>query len=348
MAADVDQLVIFRPGASGRAVSVPQNRIAWLDAAKGVGIILVVAFHAIGGFFQAGLLSKGGLFEAAYDIVYTFHMPFFFFLSGLLLEERLRKSGLSALLRSSVSKLLYPCFLWGYIQLGVIYSLGTLVNAPLKLEWIDLISPLWAPPSQFWFLYVLFVLQAIAAVTLTFSNRIMLVPIGLLFRVVIPSLVSTGVALSVGLFAPFYMGGVLAGPNARNLPDLIKYPALLSLVLIPITLTLGYLNFRYGDWYWGAYALPAAVVGTIALLAFSAIPEISSNAILNLLGRRALTIFLAHVLFVAGTRIFFTKLLHFDGAVVVLPLAILAGLVGPLLLYRVADRLKLVGVLGLS
>lgn len=44
------------------------NRIAWIDVAKGIGILLVVFGH-----LHIGL---------AVGIIYTFHMPLFFFLSG--------------------------------------------------------------------------------------------------------------------------------------------------------------------------------------------------------------------------------------------------------------------------
>jgi peptidoglycan/LPS O-acetylase OafA/YrhL len=89
-------------------------------------------------------------------------------------------------------------------------------------------------------------------------------------------------------------------------------------------------------------------MGTIALLALAAVPRISTNPTLNLLGQRSLTIFLAHVLFVAGTRIFLIKLLHIDAAWIVLPLAAVAGLAGPVLLYAVAAKWRLRGILGLS
>lgn len=47
-----------------------QDRIEWIDVAKGIGIILVIMGHT----FQLDLVSP----------IYAFHMPLFFFLSGLL------------------------------------------------------------------------------------------------------------------------------------------------------------------------------------------------------------------------------------------------------------------------
>lgn len=48
-----------------------RQRVEWIDGAKGLGIFLVVLGHA---------LAPGGLMPA---VIWTFHMPLFFFLSGL-------------------------------------------------------------------------------------------------------------------------------------------------------------------------------------------------------------------------------------------------------------------------
>ena len=49
-----------------------QDRIEWIDVAKGIGIILVIMGHT----FQLDLVTP----------LYAFHMPLFFFLSGLLIN----------------------------------------------------------------------------------------------------------------------------------------------------------------------------------------------------------------------------------------------------------------------
>ena len=48
------------------------QRIVWLDIAKALGIVAIVLGHTI----QGGLVKK---------YVYSFHVPMFFFLKGLLL-----------------------------------------------------------------------------------------------------------------------------------------------------------------------------------------------------------------------------------------------------------------------
>lgn len=53
-----------------------------LDVAKGIGIILVVMGHTM-----SPIMSGNGVMEAAYQILYVFHMPLFFMLAGLVSKK---------------------------------------------------------------------------------------------------------------------------------------------------------------------------------------------------------------------------------------------------------------------
>ena len=54
------------------------KRIEWIDIAKGIGIILVVIGH----------ISQ---IEVLNDIIYSFHMPLFFIISGYLYKRKFYK-----------------------------------------------------------------------------------------------------------------------------------------------------------------------------------------------------------------------------------------------------------------
>jgi fucose 4-O-acetylase-like acetyltransferase len=60
-----------------------QNRDHWVDYAKGLGILLVVYGHVSRGVFNAGIKVDAELFKLVDSVIYSFHMPLFFFLSGL-------------------------------------------------------------------------------------------------------------------------------------------------------------------------------------------------------------------------------------------------------------------------
>lgn len=55
-----------------------RQRIQWIDAAKGIGILLVLLGHAPRDIMRADYTW----IDFCYYFIYTFHMHFFFFLSG--------------------------------------------------------------------------------------------------------------------------------------------------------------------------------------------------------------------------------------------------------------------------
>ncbi|BEL98781.1 hypothetical protein SM14VA2_11940 [Serratia marcescens] len=66
-------------------------REAWVDYAKGIGIILVVFGHVNRGLYSAGIQLSGSSYLLTDSIIYSFHMPLFFFLSGLFFTQSLDK-----------------------------------------------------------------------------------------------------------------------------------------------------------------------------------------------------------------------------------------------------------------
>lgn len=56
------------------------NRLDWVDLSKAIGIILVVYGHVARGLDSAGMTFA--LFKSVDSIIYSFHMPLFFVLSG--------------------------------------------------------------------------------------------------------------------------------------------------------------------------------------------------------------------------------------------------------------------------
>ena len=69
------------------------SRLEYVDVAKGIGIICTIIGHTFTGTMTA-------------RVIYTFHMPMFFFISGYLYHEKKTKD----LFAKSVKRLLVPCF----------------------------------------------------------------------------------------------------------------------------------------------------------------------------------------------------------------------------------------------
>nr|WP_276330832.1 acyltransferase family protein [Serratia inhibens] len=58
-------------------------REAWVDYAKGIGIILVVFDHVNRGLYSANIHLSESFYQLTDSVIYSFHIPLFFFLSGL-------------------------------------------------------------------------------------------------------------------------------------------------------------------------------------------------------------------------------------------------------------------------
>src|SRR4030065_2778158 len=88
-----------------------EPRIAWIDHAKALGIIFVVIGHTT------------GLPVFVMNVIYSFHMPLFFFLSGYLLKESHLQLPFTSFLKRMWRTLLVPyiCF-W---ILSYLYWLAT-------------------------------------------------------------------------------------------------------------------------------------------------------------------------------------------------------------------------------
>ena len=107
------------------------NRIGWLDSARGLGIILVVIGHALGGLIDSPLGDGQDTFRRIFFAIYSFHMPLFFLLSGLLVTQRLER-GAAPFARALLPTIVWPYFLWSVIQFSLIFALGNLVNRDRK------------------------------------------------------------------------------------------------------------------------------------------------------------------------------------------------------------------------
>ena len=151
--------------------SIPSKRIPYLDVAKGIGILLVILGH---NYVKSSLPDLG-------KFIFSFHMPFFFLLSGMLFKSDyplwvLFKRRFATLLRPYFAALIllysvyffYTDIKWMTLVRRVVYSFYASGN---YIEW-----------AQLWFLPHLFLLNMFAGVLfLLFYGRIKWLWLRLLF-----------------------------------------------------------------------------------------------------------------------------------------------------------------------
>lgn len=127
----------------------------WVDAAKGLGIIFVVLGHAI-----ADTTLNVPIFGKIFQIIYSFHMPLFFFLSGFCGIKALQKRQLhekEAYILERFKRLMIPYFFVGICYIPIKLLMADYVTKRVDISYIVL-GFLGGdnPNSQLWTLYVLF------------------------------------------------------------------------------------------------------------------------------------------------------------------------------------------------
>ena len=98
---------------------VMEQRTDWVDYGKGIGIILVVYAHLLSSGYNAQLNISEHFFLLSDSIVYSFHMPLFFFLAGLFVEQSYSKRGATKFLVNKVKYIAYPYLIWSFLQAGI-------------------------------------------------------------------------------------------------------------------------------------------------------------------------------------------------------------------------------------
>lgn len=284
---------------------VPMQRVAYIDNAKAIGIVLVVLGHAPG---TPSTLNT---------VIWSFHMPLFFFLSGLLLSEKQRQMPVATRLASLARSLLLP-----YLFFFVVSYLYWLIakRHGVQAEAFERMS-LWQPLSGFylgtgdalfvnvvlWFFPALFIVSASYHLLSRFLGSA-IVTISCIGAGSIFVLLHAGswprwpLSADCALAAlPFYAIGVaLRDQSARTLDQpvknvLVPFAIALAVLLIAVAFVQGQpdlnkLSFgRHPVLY-----LPAGLIGIVIVLIVSAMLPRSSVA--RWLSENTLTIFPLHFL----------------------------------------------------
>lgn len=349
---------------AGVAASAGAERLDWLDAARGIGILLVVVGHTLGGLIDSPLGRDFALGRALFLAIYTFHMPLFMMLSGVLVSARLERSRLR-FCRRLLTGLIWPYFLWSAVQLSVIAATGALVNQPLGDYARTLASLPWHTVSQFWFLYVLFVLHVMAMAVLGPLGRQGFLLLCLALKPLSQLVALPEVLHLTANHALFYGIGVALMPQGVKALAVDRSRAfqigLVLLAFVLVWLVLGTADSfdparqlatakaaAIARMAWDQRSLPASIAGAFAMVALTGLTGARLQGILAWVGQRSMTIFVLHIIAIAGVRIVLLKLFPASQPWAVFAVASVAGVALPLLGDAVIKRLKLEGWLGLA
>ena len=320
------------------------SRDAWVDYAKAIGIVLVVYGHVARGVFNAGVPMDVPIYQLVDSIVYSFHMPLFFFLSGLFFFHSLHRRGPAALAANKVDTILYPYVLWSLIQGLTEVWLAGYTNGNVTLAEV---LAFWNPRAQFWFLYALFLVVLTAILVYRCDARALVLgvlAVSVLAYVVqasIPSalhsdyVVKNFVFFALGVWFNTVKDRVALHPGPWAAAGVIGFVA----VQYGFHVVLG-----LADTDKGVASLLVAIVSILAVSSLSMWLARSPAPWVLALGGASMGIYLMHILAGSGARILVGRLLGVHDVMIYLLVGCLVSILLPMLILWLLGRLGVGGV----
>ena len=306
--------------------------------------MLVVYGHAARGAQAAGLYPDEHQFEVVDSIIYSFHMPLFFFLSGLFFVGSVRKRGTIGFIANKLDTLFYPYVIWTLMQGSIEILLNRWTNNHATVA--DVAQFLWYPRAQLWFLYALLVVSILAALLLKNAKRSVS---GWLVLVAAAAFLAREHNLGVPAvnYVLTYFGFFLMGAyfQASKLAEqlyarrrALLVPCALAFVLAQVTFHFVFgLNYETG----GVSALVLAVLSIATVVVVCMVLAERRRPVLVLVGSASLVIYLFHILITGGSRIVLARFLHLANLPVILATGTVLGVLIPLAIFVRSEKLGL-------
>ena len=313
------------------------DRLVWIDYAKGIGIFLVVLGHVIRGLQNSSILEKSGWSSFLDHWIYSFHMPLFFFLSGIFVLKSLQRPFTKYILDKCYT-LIYPYLIWSLLQSSIHINMSKYTNHIIGVG--DIISIFYKPIMQYWFLYVLFVIFLIFGILYKLKLSVRSIFLLSIVIYLIPKIMPIGswVVLSqTSTYMIYFSFGAILSNWIIKLIEKIGQPflfmgSLLGLTILTVCVTNNLHRFDL--------ILPfCAMLGTLTVIFISGIlNKINRFSLLSYFGKYSLEIFVAHTIASSGFRIIFQNAFNIINPVFHLLGGVVAGIIFPLLLIQLLNR----------
>lgn len=329
----------------GVAADSSARRSAVVDMAKGIATILVVYGHCLRGLVAAGVVHTNSWLVVTDFVIYTFHMPIFFVLSGVFFKSSALKNRRDFWL-NRLKSIVYPYVLWSLIQGGIRIALSGSGAVNNDMEFDRLLDIFWSPISTLWFLYALFFCNVICFALLRVRTAALLT--GALCVFIASHFLATGVINDIFYGLLYFVLGMFVREHnwLSNVAPSWGRTGFLACAFIVVALGLD--NAGVQD----RLAFPAALLGITATLTLCATLEKAALArpianALNVIGQFSMPIYLIHILVLGFTRTLLLRLLHTDNLLVLIPVAVTASVLIPIGIQFMAMRVRLNDWVGL-
>lgn len=284
------------------------NKLEWLESIRGGAILLVVLGHLT-------LINGVGAYS---EIIYLFHMPLFFAISGFLYGyKELKNIGRPQdLIEKKLISLGIPYVVFSvtYICFNVVIQKVAQTNTVTSMK--SVAALLWNPVAQYWFIWVLLIYFIIVACCgNTYTKLKILTVIGAAVSLTENFLMNgLNTAYHNGLAYFFYFSfAAMIGYNFRERENKELCVSIETVVILLISGFSFALLARKPEFI-GAFILRASLLRVLGIVAFSAsiicITKIDIiKEILVRIGKYSWYIFLLHSYFLCATRIVLKKIL---------------------------------------
>lgn len=336
-----------------------RSRSPWVDYARGICIILVVYRHVFEGLGNVGIGSNSyPVLKYLNIFFFSFRMPLFFIVSGMFIGASLTRKGLSNYLNDRFQTIFYPLIIWGSIQITLQLVFAGFANA--RREAFDYVNLVVDPRKieQFWYLNALFFVSVFYAL-MSWYGRFRVVHhlvLGAVFYAVAAIFHARGLELGfitdVLFFYVFFAIGDLVHKfilNPEREAVMMSFKSLL--ILLPIFILVQhyftYLNLEHKDDYYVQFRQPllfilAALTGGAFVINVSfLLQRFQAVRWLRVIGYHSLYIYVMHLMITAGVRGVLVKGLHILNIPVLMVLCTVAGVLLPVIIYNLLERMGL-------
>jgi fucose 4-O-acetylase-like acetyltransferase len=327
------------------ALNRAPERVEWIDHARGVAITLVVLGHVIRGLRIEKVGPSLLYYERLDALIYSFHMPLFFLVSGILFANRSFASW-RHFVRVMIIGIIVPYVLWTIAFVAIQNLARSEVNSAYEF---DQLVNIWRYPiAHMWFLYALMFVQSVYYVIKSIFGNVGLMIVGAAWVLVyvfgwgseIDS-VAPGAAMGGAFFilGTFAVGRVSVPARSRQAAIIAALAAALWL---------------------GTYMFSKHVPAAVMLSPFVALCGIAMTLVicfmfrtirgpittgLGQVGQASIAIYVSQTIFAAGLRILLYHAGVFNCTLHVVA-GSLVGLLIPVGLYILANQTKLAPYVG--
>lgn len=319
----------------------PRQRLHDIDSAKGIAIILVVFGHIV----MRDQPAHNEWYGYLRDSIYTFHMPFFMYLTGLVMFFTGAAATTTQAFKNFIKKRAIR-FLLPFMLMGILIYFGKAAarifihvdNAGMGV-FDGLSALLWdthaSPAMSLWYIFVVFQYCLILP-PLLWLTKGNVVPIFIASIIIYFSPLPEYVYLDKAghNFVFFIIGGLVALNLTRYQNIIDRYRMHIGIAFL-LSLPLIFIDMNW--------VVRMAIIGTLSLPAIHSLARIKNimhSKILLFFGTYTFVIYLFNTIMIGVTKGVMFKVIHWDGLnfLLFVPILFAAGLIGPILLKFIILR----------